>query len=210
MLQRISEQLIRRLQQPLPGNNAHLKMAHQERLDYFSKYRIPDNARISSVLMLLYEKDEKLHLPLIVRANDGTVHSGQISLPGGSIEPDDEHLAFTAVRETEEEIGIPRKGITVLGRLSQIYIPPSNFLVHPFIGKFTGAPVFSEPNNEVAQVLEVCIEELFDENKIQEKTIVFRNGKSISTPAYVYDNHIIWGATAMMLSELRMVLTELT
>lgn len=208
MLSHLVDFLQQRLQQPLPGVAAHLLMSHREREEYFKQYSIPEHARLGSVMLLLYEKQGRIHLPLMVRTEDGRVHSGQVSLPGGKVDAIDESYGATALRETEEEIGIPRSDIRMIGGLTPIYIPPSNFLVHPFIGWVDTPPQFTPNRDEVAHLLEAEIEGIFDPGHYVSKTLVLRNGKQVETPAFIYREQRIWGATAMILSEFRLLWEE--
>ena len=128
------------LRKPLPGLAAQLKLAPEYRVESL-RATPPDDARQAGVLILLYQRDDVWHFPLMKRVEDGLVHSGQISLPGGSQEPG-ESLRETALREACEEIGAACTDIDVLGQLSTIYIPPSNFLVTPTVGYVTQRPDF--------------------------------------------------------------------
>jgi 8-oxo-dGTP pyrophosphatase MutT (NUDIX family) len=200
--------LLKRLTLPLPGNDAHALMAHEERRQYFRNYTVPDNARISSVLFLLHEQNDSVHFPLIVRSSDGTVHSGQVGLPGGSFESDDNDLSATALRETEEEIGISRNEIELLGGLTPIYIPPSNFIVHPFVGIYPGLASFNPDTNEVARIVHFKLDDLLSKSSHPEKEVTLSSGRKLTTPAFVHEELIIWGATAMMMSELKVILQQ--
>jgi 8-oxo-dGTP pyrophosphatase MutT (NUDIX family) len=130
------------------------------------------------------------------------VHSGQISFPGGGREPGDTDIVDTALRETEEEIGIKKESITTIGTLTDLYIPPSNFLVTPVIGYINERPVFHPDPEEVDEVVEVALEKIMDTNTKQEKEITIFPDIKIKVPSYYTNGHVIWGATAMMLSEL--------
>ena len=209
MLEIFSKSLKHRLALPLPGREAQLKMAHAERRLNLSRYKIPAEARPGSVLILLFEDEGTIKLPLIMRSDYDGVHSGQIGLPGGKYEPEDADLQSTALRETEEEIGISKSDVSLIGRLTELYIPPSNFLVHPFVGTIPFKPEFVPDQNEVARIIELDLDTLMDENNISEKDIKLSTGITIRTPVFHFNNDTDWGATAMMLSEFKSVLFEL-
>lgn len=209
MLSELSKQLRQRLILPLPGAEAHYKMANPERRLNISRYKVPENARKGAVLILLYENEGKICFPLIIRPEYEGVHSGQVALPGGGFEPDDESLQNTALREAQEEIGIFKNDVTILGSLSSLFIPPSNFLVHPFIGMLTYKPHFVPDETEVAGIIETDLETVMDERKISEKVIRLSNGTEIQTPYFNVNNQTVWGATAMILSEVKSVLFEI-
>lgn len=174
--------------------------------------QIPDSARPSAVLFLLFGEETNPHLLLIQRTADGRAHSGQISAPGGRWEPADADLRTTALRETEEEVGIAPKDVDVLGALTPLYIPVSNFLVHPFVGYACALPPLSPSAHEVHRTLEVPLAALFSPSaKIQtEVRPTSAPGLVLNVPAYKLegDESIIWGATAMMLAELEAVISE--
>jgi len=157
-------------------------------------------ARVGGVLLLLYCLNEELHLVLTRRREDLNAHGGQISFPGGRQEPG-ELLCVTALRETYEEVGIPETAVSLIGQLSQIYIPPSDFEVHPFVGWYeNGRPQFFHNRDEVAEILEVPLSHLLNPNTRREEPWDFR-GQQITVPFFDVDGHKVWGATAIMLSE---------
>ena len=209
MLSKIGKSLRQRLSLPLPGPEAQYKMANAERRVNSSRIKIPDNHRKGAVLILLYENENKICFPLILRPEYDGVHSGQIALPGGSFEMEDENLQNTALRETQEEIGIFKNDILVLGSLSSLYIPPSNFLVHPYIGMLKYRPHFVPDETEVAGIIETDLESIMDEKLVGEKVIKLSNGMEIHTPFYGIQNQTVWGATAMILSEMKSLLYEI-
>lgn len=199
-LEALSKKLKYRLSLPLPGIEAQLKMAHVERRLNLSRIKIPDYARMGAVLILLFEEEGSVKTCFIERTQYDGVHSGQIAFPGGKKEPD-ETLEQTALRETEEEVGVNRHHITVLGQLTELYIPPSNFLVHPFVGSVGYRPQFLPQVTEVAEVVEVNIDELGDVRLRGEKKIMLSNGNMVHTPYYSLHGKTVWGATAMIISE---------
>lgn len=159
------------------------------------------SARVGAVLLLLYYKTDDLHIVLTKRRDDLNAHAGQISFPGGRQE-DQEPLEQTALRETDEEIGVPETAVTLLGQLTDIYIPPSDFEVHPFVGWFHNGkrPSFQPAVTEVAKILEVSLSHLMQPETRKTGPWDFR-GNTITVPYYDVDGHMVWGATAVMLSE---------
>jgi 8-oxo-dGTP pyrophosphatase MutT (NUDIX family) len=201
-------QLDQRLQGDLPGRKAQLKMSSMVRLQEMMNLVQPDNAKRSSVLILLYPFMDEIGLVLMQRPEYGGVHGGQISLPGGKQEDDDESLVFTALREAQEELGIIPAEVQVLGQLTEMYIPPSNFLVTPVAGFVTHRPSFVADPKEVAGIIEIGLNELLDERNRKMKKMKIRYGFSLKVPCYEISGHVIWGATAMILSEFREVVLE--
>jgi 8-oxo-dGTP pyrophosphatase MutT (NUDIX family) len=185
-----------------------MKMAHAERRMNFQRYKMPDDHRKSAVLILLYQSGDRIKFPLIIRPVYEGVHSGQVSLPGGSLDPGDDSLSTTAIRETCEETGVLRDNIRIIGELTELYIPPSNFLVSPYVGTHDQKPAFIPHEREVARIVEMDLEKILDEKLIGEKTVKLMNGISIVTPVFEMDGLTVWGATAMILSELKSVLYE--
>ncbi len=167
----------------------------------------PLNARQSSVLILFFPYKNDIGILLIKRTTDQSVHSGQISFPGGKKEDTDHDLKETALRETFEEVGIAPEYITIIGALSRLYIPPSNFDVYPFVGYVNAHPHVTI-NSEVEKVMKVSLNELTNPNLPIEKTIRGHDGQLYKVPCYYIQNETIWGATAMMLSELLAVILE--
>lgn len=209
MLEIFSKSLKHRLALPLPGREAQLKMAHAERRLNLSRYKIPQDARWGSVLILLYEDDGTIKFPLILRADYDGVHSGQIALPGGKYESPDLDLQATALRESQEEIGVRQSDVSIIGKLTELYIPPSNFLVHPYIGTISYKPMFIPDTSEVARIIELDLDTLMDENNLGDKEIKLSSGLTIRTPVFHFQEETVWGATAMMLSEFKSVLFEM-
>lgn len=191
----------------LPSVNSHLKMAPLERAELMRKAEFNlYEARKAGVMMLFYPKDDVTHLVLIVRNYYNGVHSSQIAFPGGKFENSDTNMQHTALRETHEEIGISPENIHVIRAFSEIYIPPSNFLVFPFLGISHTELQFTLQLDEVAGIVEMPLSKLLDDAIITSHKLDTSYAKAIEVPAFQIDEHIIWGATAMMLSELKDVL----
>ncbi len=194
------------LQKPPPGLAAQLRLAPEYRVESL-RASPPADARAAGVLILLYPFNGAWHFPLMQRVEDGLVHGGQISLPGGSQEAG-ESLRETALREACEEIGAACAGVEVLGQLSAIYIPPSNFLVTPTVGCVTERPDFHCDPREAAALIEVPLSTLFDQDAVKREAWVLR-GVTVEVPFYQIGPHKVWGATAMILSEFSMLLAEM-
>ncbi len=184
---------------PLPGVKAQELMSASHRFTG-EKQPDPDSAKESSVFILLYEEKGEWYIPLIKRTEYNGVHSGQVSLPGGKREQQDNDILQTAYRETEEEIGISSDAITYIGTLTTLYIPNSNFNVIPHLGVLNSTPTFNRNPREVEEIINLPFSTLLDKSKIKhfEREI---NNININAPYYCCDKHIIWGATAMILSE---------
>ncbi|MFN4146767.1 MAG: NUDIX hydrolase [Runella sp.] len=191
------------LTQPLPGEEAHLKMASSSRLRY--KIQPNEKTRRSAVLILFYAVGQEICIPLILRPKYDGVHAGQMAFPGGRYEKKDENLIRTALREAQEEIGIKAADVKVLGVLSELFIPPSNFFVLPVIGYLSYHPDFYPDPREVEAVVEVGLSELEQEG-IVGKTELEVRGVTVEATYYDIRGHKVWGATAMMISELLAVL----
>jgi 8-oxo-dGTP pyrophosphatase MutT (NUDIX family) len=189
------DQLKRRLERPLPGEPAQQKMASSTRLYYGAK-AVPDaRTRKSAVLLLLYPEGDRIYVPMILRPVYKGVHSGQVGLPGGRMDETDASLEATALREAWEEIGVIPEQVTILGRLSPLFIPVSNFMVHPLVGAADARPDFAPNVLEVAQLLEVPLDDLRDAARIGEKDIPVGE-LSIRAPYFDLQGQTVWGATA--------------
>ncbi|SER10544.1 NUDIX hydrolase [Neolewinella agarilytica] len=203
------EQLRQRLtDHPLPGSSAQNSMSPPLRGTPLTP---PATARRASVLALLYPIDGLLHLLFIQRTSPpGDRHAGQISFPGGSAEAADADAAATALRETEEEVGIPRQSIELLGALTPLYIPVSNFLVDPFVGYRAERPDFILQESEVARVLEIPLADFLgpEARKVGDRKL--SSGMTLKEVPFwsVGDGEEIWGATSMMVGELVALLRE--
>lgn len=189
------------LQKPLPGPEAQQKMSSVPRLKT-GWVTPPKDARVSAVLIALSEKDGKITIPFIRRAIDNKTHSGQIALPGGKKDDTDANLTETALRETWEEIGIEVPEQQVLGHLTPLYIPPSNYMVTPVVAWLDKAPTLYRPSErEVDAVLEFGIHEFQHPSNKRETEVKVMGNIKLKTPAFILQETVIWGATAMMMSE---------
>jgi 8-oxo-dGTP pyrophosphatase MutT (NUDIX family) len=204
----IIDRLRAQLVEPLPGRAAQERMTGRLRP---MPELIPENARDSAVLQLLFPLDDELHILLMRRTEDGRAHSGQISFPGGRHEPEDASFMITALREAEEEVGIVQSEIQVLGALTPLYIPVSYFMVHPFVAWSEKRPDYLPSKTEVSQIIEAPVAHLFDpKNKITTEVKPSSMPGVTMVPAYnLPDGGFVWGATAMMLSELEAVFQNL-
>lgn len=205
----LTDWLSHRLTQALPGLDAQMEMASLVRKEKIKSIRVPDNARKSAVLILLYPGlGGEVLLPLQERTAYKGVHSRQIGLPGGGVEDVDRHSEDTALRETQEELGVDPEKVEVLGRLSPIYIPPSNYLVQPVVGLARQKPEFILDPVEVKSLLEASMHDFTGPNAIQAGEVSVRGGEKINVPCFKVQGHIVWGATAMIMYEFRAIMAE--
>jgi 8-oxo-dGTP pyrophosphatase MutT (NUDIX family) len=165
-------------------------------------------ARQSAVLILLYPRENQWHVVFILRPTYSGVHSGQIGFPGGKAEPEDENLEQTALREAEEEIAADRNTIEVVGSLSPLYVPPSNYLIHPYVGLQSLHKPFMPEEKEVAEIVEVPLHFLLNNEVLKDASIVVREGSYRQVKGYQLEKHLVWGATGMILHEFILLLKE--
>ena len=193
----------------LPGIEAQFKLAPKMRLEYNAKKIEANNPKIAAVLALFYpNQNNEVSLLLTKRANYIGTHSGQISFPGGKFEKSDLNLKETALRETFEEVGIFQEKIDIVREITEVYIPPSNFSVTPFIGILNDIPVF-KLNSEVAKIIEIPFPDLLDDTMLGSISITNSYMKETSVPCFNFDGSVIWGATAMILSEIKELLKNI-
>jgi 8-oxo-dGTP pyrophosphatase MutT (NUDIX family) len=162
----------------------------------------------SGVLLLFYPDEGAVYFPLIKRPQYPGVHSGQVGFPGGKMEPSDPDILFTALREAEEEIGIDAGKVEVLGCLSDLYIPTSNFLVTPVVGLIQEKPSFVPEQREVARIITTEVISLFHPEVRKQTQLAVGGGMYLNTPYFAVEQEVVWGATAMILSELVQVLEQ--
>ncbi len=200
--------LTHRLTQPLPGPAAHEPMRATPLGPFRPTFDHKIPAKPGSVLILLYPFEGSIRFPLTRRADYSGTHGGQISLPGGKAEPGENYIE-TALRECEEEIGVDRNSVEVIGKLSDFFVIPSNFMVTPVIGITKVRPWFTADEVEVVRILECDLAELIKDDAIHQKEILAAKKFPMLAPHFEIDGEIVWGATAMMLNELRMILREI-
>lgn len=187
----------------LPGLEAQIRMAPINRRDDIRTMGEGHKPFKSGVLMLIYPlPEDEAGVVFIRRPKYNGVHSGQISFPGGRYEPGDADLRHTALREAKEEIGIDPEKVEVIGKLTDLYIPPSNHKVSPWVGIMHERPVFKPDPVEVESILEVALASFFIDESQQTLPIKLADGSRLKTPCYQINGHVIWGATAMMMAEL--------
>lgn len=195
---------------PLPGEVSQLKMLPPFRQELVSKQtQVFKKAKKAGVLALFYpNKKHKTKFVLILRKTYKGVHSAQVAFPGGKLEPQDTSLQDAAVRETFEEVGVPIYDIEVLQTLTQVYIPPSNFYVQPFMGITKNTPKFTKQDYEVEKLIEVDLKYFLDDNRVTTNAVKTSYGVDVEVPAFKLNHYIVWGATAMMLSEIKDLLKQ--
>jgi len=208
-LEYLTEKIQFRLKEGLPGEEAQKRMmalpANLKRFDMQERI----GARSSSVLILMYPREGEVYIPLIVRNDYNGAHSGQVGLPGGKKEEGDINLEDTALREAEEELGITRNDVQILGKLTDLYIPVSNFKVHPFLGMMGNEPQFQPDPYEVNQLIETPLRNLLNPELRKMKKIKVNKIFNLDAPYYDLENQTVWGATAMILSEFMHILEDI-
>lgn len=190
---------------PLPGQVSQLKMSPPFRLELIEQQQeVMKTSKKAAVTALFYPDEEQVtKLILILRKTYKGVHSAQVGFPGGRREDSDESLEHAALRETWEEVGVPIADIEVLKVMTELYIPPSNFTVYPFFGVTNKTPMFVKQDDEVEDLIEVLLTDFLDELAVTSVKVMTSLEKEMEVPAFLLNGHIVWGATAMMLSELK-------
>ncbi len=198
--------LLEKLQQELPGKQAQLEAIPYRKIDY-GTFNM-DAAKKSGVLILFYLKENEPHIVLIQRPIYEGTHSGQISFPGGKVEEGDIDIEYTALREANEEVGIVIADVETIGKLTDMYIPVSNFLVTPVIGFVNYSPKFIIDKREVAEIVLVKLSDLIQINELILNKVKINTGLKIEVPSFELNGKIVWGATAVILNELRHILND--
>lgn len=200
-----AERLRKALSGALPGSSGQLLMAPSNRKKINRDIKL--DSVLSAVLICLYPQDQEWYICFMKRPLNLSVHSGQISFPGGKYERDDIVLAYTAIREAKEELNIHCNEKNIVGTLSSLFVPPSKSYIHPFVACLNEVPDFKPDPIEVDQIIEVSLVDLFDPSA--KKTAIRNiNGEQVQIPYYAVEKHQIWGATAMILSELEQVFNK--
>ena len=201
------EKLANRLQEPLPGPAAHEPLRATPTCLIKPKFDHQLPPKPGSVLILLYPDDGSIKFPLTKRPDYLGAHGGQVSLPGGKSEQG-ENAIQTALREGEEEIGVKSIEMKVVGTLSNFFVIPSNFMVTPVIAYSEAKPLFVPQETEVERILECNLLDLLRPEAIQTKEIVAAKMYPMLAPHFLIDGEVVWGATAMMLNELRTLIRQ--
>lgn len=201
--------LANQLKNPLPGPLAHEPLRATPIGPIKPKFEHQVNPKPGSVLILLYEEEGKILFPLTKRPDYLGTHGGQISLPGGKAEPG-ESIINTALREAEEEIGVSAKQVEILGTLSEFFVIPSNFMVTPVVGFLKGSPMFNPDPKEVVKILHGSLDELVRDDAVRTKEILAAKMFPMMAPHFEIEEEVVWGATAMILNEFRVVVREIS
>jgi 8-oxo-dGTP pyrophosphatase MutT (NUDIX family) len=202
---RLKNQLL----QPLPGEEAQYRMSRL-RLHSTAEYLLLNPShRESAVALLIWPEAESYRTVLIKRPEYEGVHSGQMALPGGKRDVSDRDLVETAIRETREEIGVELKRNQIAGGLSPLYIPVSNYLVQPWIALLEERPLFHADPEEVSALLDFDLSLLLHTSTLKTSLRVLGNGIKAETPYFDIEGSEVWGATAMILSELSALLEKI-
>jgi len=202
------ESLRVRLQGPKPGLTAQLKMVTNPRPGDKTYMDVGDACLKAGVLVLLYPWREKLHLVLTRRTSTVAHHQAQISFPGGRMDKR-ESAVKAAIREAHEELQIMPDSLRILGELTPLYVPPSNYCIYPVVAAVVERPDFRPSAVEVAEIIEVPVEHLLDPTNVRQETWPLR-GMDVRVPFYLFEGHKIWGATAMILAELVYLISSTT
>jgi 8-oxo-dGTP pyrophosphatase MutT (NUDIX family) len=207
-LQELIRELDKRLKDPLPASTAHELLRARPVSGQFPDFGHKLPPRPGSVLLLLFEENGVIKLPLTKRATYKGAHSAQISFPGGKAEAG-ENAIQTALREAEEEIGTHQADVQVIGQLSDFNVIPSNFLVTPIVGSLNYVPVFKPDPREVDKIIYAELTDLIRDDAVYEEEILAAGVYPMIAPHFLIENEIVWGATAMMLNELRIIIKEI-
>ena len=191
------------LSSPLPGAEAQFTMAPEGRKEIYPDLSLLKGHKESAVCIHFHERNNRICFPVIERVESKGVHSKQMALPGGRKDLQDEDFISCAIRETHEETGIDIQRNQVLGKLTALYIPPSNYLVEPVISYQVDVPQWIINKKEVVRIYDFHLSELMNEGIVVQEKVSDRYGAQRSVPGFQLDGRLIWGATAMILAELK-------
>ena len=206
-INRLVKLLEERLKEPLPGTSAHLITKVQSKIE-FNFPESSKDAKKASVLILLFPYSNNIHFFLTQRTLAVEHHKGQISLPGGTCEKNEKTIN-TALRETEEEIGVDKNEVEIIGELTPFFTPTSGFIVHPFIGWCNRRPKTNKQTDEVHTLFSASLSQLLNDQILELENWNLR-GYEAKVPFYNFDGHKVWGVTAAILSEFKLILNDLT
>ena len=206
-INRLVKLLEERLKEPLPGTSAHLITKVQSKIE-FNFPEPSKDAKKASVLILLFPDSNNIHFFLTQRTLSVEHHKGQISLPGGTCEKNEKTIN-TALRETEEEIGVDKNEVEIIGELTPFFTPTSGFIVHPFIGWCNRRPKTNKQTDEVHALFSASLSQLLNDQILELENWNLR-GYETKVPFYNFDGHKVWGVTAAILSEFKLILNDLT
>ncbi len=193
----------------LPGASAHQEVAPEGRLSISDAQIQSRDPKMAAVVAVIYQKHNGPNIILTKRKPYNGVHSSQISFPGGKKEEGDIDFWACAQRECYEEIGIQIPNNNLIRPLSPIYIPPSNFFVHPFLAILNEPPNYLLDDKEVDYIIDLPLSSLLDDSILRDVKVETQQGIKLDVKAYVHEQEIIWGATAIILSELKYLLKKL-
>ena len=203
------QKLIELFQAELPGEEAHKPMMPINRPLSSAALKEAIDAKESAVAVMIFEENGIQHCTLIQRPSYEGSHSGQVSFPGGKRESSDENLAFTAIRECWEEVGIQLSDDHLIGKLTSVYIPVSNFHVEPFLFYYPQKPAFKPDEREVESIFTITMNELLDDSNLDKMEVKLNANLTMKNiPCFNIENKQIWGATALILNELKELLRE--
>ena len=206
LFQSFINKLSENLKHALPGVNAQQRMCSDirpEELMYSPESTI---AKKCGVMILIFPYLDELYSVLILRAVGKGVHSAQVALPGGKYEENDENITYTALRETNEEIGVPASDIQIIGNLTKLYVPPSNYILYPIVGYTPDKPHFIPSPDEVSEIITYKLIDLLKKENIKRKEFTVLDKIKFSAPYFDINGYVVWGATAMILSEFAEIL----
>lgn len=194
---------------PLGGLEAQFELAPKFRQKYTEEFLEATNAKKAAVLALFYPNTQgDVCFLLTLRANYSGVHASQISFPGGKFDSADDSLENTALREAQEEVGICPDDVYIFKQMTNVFIPPSNFMVTPFLGLLDYTPTLIK-NEEVEENIAVLLKDLLNESAFTTTVVTTSYAQNIPVPCFNLSNFMVWGATAMMLNEIKVLLKEI-